>query len=198
MLSIFIAICGYQYIIYNMFDHYVPYLQSVIQSKSSVFCVSDLTHNCKSYNYNPYKLFYSSNTFQKRSSYNPGSEMYLKYLANQRDTFQMCSIIWNAFGWYIFDFSWIYFKYHPEWMVFEMYRGKQKLETFDISNTFQSTEHAQACCHKFQLQNQNSHFKIFQSRGRMSCKTASRFLHHFVRKGPNLICHFRWLFTIIY
>ena len=31
-------------------------------------------------------------------------------------------------------------------MVFEMYRGKQKLETFDISNTFQSTEHAQACC----------------------------------------------------
>ena len=36
----------------------------------------------------------------------------------------------------------MYFKYHPEWMVLEMYRGKQKLETFDISNTFQSTEHA--------------------------------------------------------
>ena len=97
--------------------------------------------------------------------------MYLKFFENKRRTIQIWSkseMLLNC----IFDFQkslWMYFKYHPEWMVFEISR-KTKIATFDNSNAIHVLSMPRLV-RKSNSKIKTNHFKIFQSRGRMSCKT---------------------------
>ena len=115
----------------------------------------------------PHELFCNQNTFQGQSICNPDLECIyniLKLKEEQSKLIQNLKCFWIVC--LIFkEFSWMYFKYNPEWMVFETSR-KTKIATFEIQMK-SITEHVQAC-QKIELQNQNKLFKIFQSRGRMS------------------------------